>query len=254
MEPMKKKERRKYPRVRAASGAVADCRSEELASTADLHNLAIRVLDLCPKGACIVTTARLREGLPVRLEVSIPGESAKLRVHAEVRWSTSLGSEAGPEHVAHVAGLRFRKVQEAKGKAFQEMEREQTGVRKKDPRRRHRRFAPKDVRVDCLPVGFMTWLGVSSNLARGVKDLSQGGIQISSRRPLEPGSRVNVRLGFQQPPASVEVEGRVRWCERDTMTLPKTWFVGIVFGRISEKSAMDLDRVERFFTDQGRSY
>ena len=249
-----KKEQRKHPRVRPAKDAQVECRSEDVTSTADLHNLATRILDLSPKGACIVTTARLREGLPVKLEVSIPGSTARLSVHAEVRWSTSIGSEAGPEHVAHVAGLRFRKVNEAKGSTFEGVDRDRTNGKKKDPRRRHRRFVPKEVEVDCIPAGFLAWLGLASSPAHGVKDLSQGGIQIATRKPLEPERRVALKLKFRHPPATVEVEGRVAWCTRDTMSVEKRWFVGIVFGRITEKSAMDLDRVERHFTDEGRSY
>lgn len=248
------KERRKHPRVRPARDAKVECRGEETTSTADLHNLATRLLDLSPKGACIVTTTRLSEGLPVKLDVSIPGSTSRLSVHAEVRWSTSVGSEAGPEHVAHVAGLRFRKVKEAKGAAFASVGRPPSDGKRKDPRRRHRRFAPREVEVDCLPAGFLSWLGLASNTAHGIKDLSQGGIQIVSHRPLEPERRVDLRLTFRHPPGAFEAEGRVRWCTRDTMSVEKRWFVGIVFGRVSEKSAMDLDRAERHFTDQGRSY
>jgi Tfp pilus assembly protein PilZ len=248
------KERRTHPRVRPAKGARVECRSEEVTSTADLHNLATRLLDLSSKGACIVTTGRLREGLPVTLEVSIPGSTSRLNVHAEVRWSTSVGSEAGPQHVAHVAGLRFRKVREAKGSAFAAVDGAPADGRRKDPRRHHRRFVPRDVQVDCLPAGFLAWLGLASNAVHGLKDLSQGGIQIITRRPMAPGRRVTLRLAFRHPPGVFEADGRVRWCTRDTMSVQKRWFVGIVFGRVPGKSAMDLDRVERHFTDQGRSY
>jgi len=108
--------------------------------------------------------------------------------------------------------------------------------------------------VDCAPAGFLAWLGLASTPAQAVKDLSQGGIQIVTRKPLRPARRVALKLRFRHPPAAVEAEGRVLWCTRDTMSAEKRWFVGIVFGRISEKSAMDLDRVERHFTDGGRSY
>jgi Tfp pilus assembly protein PilZ len=253
MDDMKREERRKHPRVRPASNAQVELRSDELQSTAELHNLAIRLLDLSPKGACVVTSGRLREGLPVKLDVSIPGSASRLSVNAEVRWSTSIGAEAGAEHVAHVAGLRFRGVREAKGKAFETVE-PREGSRKKDPRRRSRRFAPRDVEVDCIPAGFMTWLGLAGNAARGVRDLSQGGLQIVSEKPIEAGRRVALKLSFRRPPATIEAEGRVRWCTRDTMSVKKRWYVGIAFGRLSEKSSMDLDRVERHFTDLGRSY
>lgn len=249
-----KQEQRKHPRVRPAKDAQVECRSAELNSTADLHNLAIKLLDLSPKGACVVTTGRLRQGLPVKLDVSIPGSPSKLSVNAEVQWSTSIGAEAGPEHVAHVAGLRFRGVREAKGPAFEGVERERTGGGKKDPRRRARRFAPRDVAVDCLPAGFLTWLGLAPNSARAVRDLSQGGLQIVSHKPLPTGRRVTLKLTFRHPPATIQAEGRVRWCTRDTLSLEKRWFVGIAFGRLSGKSAMDLDRVERHFTDLGHSY
>ena len=252
------KERRKYPRVRPAKDAQVECRSEDVTTTAELHNLATRLLDLSPKGACIVTTGRLREGLPVKLEVSIPGSPSRLTVHAEVRWSTSIGSEAGPQHVAHVAGLRFKAVKEAKGSSFEEEPHGngngKKNKKKKDPRRHHRRFVPKDVEIDCIPAGFLAWLGVAANAARSVKDLSQGGIQIVSRSPIDIERKVTVRLAFQNPPALIEAEGKVRWCARDTMSVEKRWFVGIVFGRVSDKSSMDLDRVERHFTDGDRSY
>ncbi|HEX7900681.1 MAG TPA: HEAT repeat domain-containing protein [Planctomycetota bacterium] len=73
-------------------------------------NLITRVIDVSAIGLCIVSTAALREGTALKVEISLPGAPAKHLVRALVRWSQAL--DANGER-AHVSGLEFESVIEA---------------------------------------------------------------------------------------------------------------------------------------------
>jgi hypothetical protein len=239
-------ERRRHDRERAKDASVA-CTSPGFAPPGSAsYNLAVRLLDTSATGACLVTKGRLREGVPVFVGIDLPRQGTRLMSKATVRWSTTVESKG---RTAHVAGLQFEKPLE------------QLAPRKvapappepppsKEPNRRHKRFVPETVDIVCLPRGLLRKLGVKSNSAKALKDLSLGGAQIISAEKLRPGEPVDLTLKFRYPAAEVKAEGVVRWCRRDTLSLEPRWNVGVVFKRIDPASDGRLRTVEAVFIDE----
>lgn len=239
-------ERRRHDRTSAKDAHIA-CTSGEFARPgSDSYNLAVRLLDTSASGACIVTKGRLREGIKVMVGVILPRKGTKVMSRAVVRWSTTVESRG---RTAHVAGLQFdRPVTElAPAKAPPT---ESEILRSKEPQRRHRRFSPEKVEIVCLPRGILRKLGVKSNSARSLKNVSLGGAQIVCSQRLSPGERVDLTLQFRYPATSVTAEGIVRWCRRDTMSLEPRWNVGVVFKQMDSTSNGRLRTVEAVFLDE----
>ncbi len=207
-------------------------------------NVARKLIDVSAKGACLVTSGRLRQGLPVSVELTVPGTKERVRLKASVRWSTTVESKG---RTAHVAGLEFD--QPAPALAQPGRRPDSGGFRGADPQRRHKRFHPPKAEVVCLPRDLLRAIGFKKNAGRALKDLSLGGAQIVSTRPLKPGQRVDLALSFRYPTVSVTAEGLVRWCRRDTLSLEKRWFVGVVFKQIDPASDSRLKTVEALLGD-----
>jgi hypothetical protein len=240
-------ERRKHPRTRAGGGFLITCVGAEfLGRASDHYNLATKLLDLSSRGLCLVSVGRLRPGLPVTVDVHVPGDGSRFRARAAVRWSETLEDKG---RTAHVAGLEFDKVLEARGATFEFISgwmshRAAAGT---DAQRRSKRFIPRDAAVACFPRGFLRLLGVRSNAALALRNLSRAGAQIVSDRKLRRGQRVELRLEFRQPRATCEIRGVVRWCRRDTMSLKRRWHAGIEFGALLEDDLALLRALERIF-------
>ena len=214
-------ERRKSSRKRPPEDAKVSVRAKGV-----IGNLAKKVVDWSAKGACLVTAERLRPG--AKVDLSISGGGVKMRAIASVKWSTTL---TRGDKSAHVCGLEIR---------------EPAPRRKVDPNRRHSRFPVKDeVLTDCRPETWLSSLGLGSSVAASVRDISAGGIRLSVGRKLKAGDRVTLRLVFSVPNTTVEAQGMVRWCRRDTLALKPRWDVGIIFRRVSDEMA--LRRVEKHF-------
>ncbi|MBV8881881.1 MAG: PilZ domain-containing protein [Planctomycetaceae bacterium] len=239
-------ERRRHGRVTAKDASVA-CTSAEFAKPgSDSYNLAVRLLDTSASGACIVTKGRLREGIKVLVGVIFPKQGARVMSRATVRWSTTVESKG---RTAHVAGLQFeRTVAELSPSKPTPTESEK--LRSKEPQRRHRRFTPEKVDIVCLPRGILTKLGVKTNSAKGLRNLSLGGAQIVSSEKLSPGDPVDLTLQFRYPATTVKAEGIVRWCRRDTLSLEPRWNVGVVFKQMDPTSDGRLRTVEAVFVDE----
>jgi hypothetical protein len=235
-------ERRRHNRVASKEASVA-CTSAEFAQPGtDSYNLAVRLLDTSASGACIVTKGRLREGIKVTLGIILP----RVMSRAVVRWSTTVESKG---RTAHVAGLMFdRAVSELSPPRPPATDSEK--LRSKEPQRRHRRFAPEKVDIVCLPRGLLTKLGVKSNSAKGLRNLSLGGAQIVCSEKLAPGDPVDLTLQFRYPATMIKAEGIVRWCRRDTMSLEPRWNVGVVFKQMDPASGGRLRTVEAVFVDE----
>ncbi len=223
------------------------CTSAEFTQPgSDSYNFAVKLLDTSASGACIVTKGRLREGIKVMVGIILPGKGTRVMSRAVVRWSTTVESKG---RTAHVAGLMFdRAVSEFSPPRPPATESEK--LRSKEPQRRHRRFIPEKVEIVCLPRGFLTKLGVKSNSARGLKNLSLGGAQIVSSQKLAPGDRVDLTLQFRYPATTIQAEGIVRWCRRDTLSLEPRWNVGVVFKQMDASSDGRLKTVEAVFVDE----
>ena len=240
------RERRRHDRSAVKDASVA-CTSAEFAQPgSDSYNLAVRLLDASASGACIVTKGRLREGVKVMVGVMLPWKGTKVMCRAVVRWSTTVESRG---RSAHVAGLQFDRAVSELAAPKKAPPTPSELLRSKEPQRRHRRFAPEKVEIVCLPRGLLRKLGVKSNSARGLRNLSLGGAQIVSSEKLKPGEPVDLTLQFRYPAATVKAEGVVRWCRRDTLSLEPRWNVGVVFKRMDGDSDSRLKTVEAVFVD-----
>lgn len=218
------------------------CTSAEFASPgSDSYNLAVRLLDTSASGACLVTKDRLREGIPVVVGIIFPQQKARVMSKAVVRWATTVESKG---RTAHVAGLEFeRPVDSLAPKASK-------NGPAAEPQRRHKRFAPEKVDIVCLPPGLLRKLGVKTNAAKGLKNLSLGGAQIVSSEKLNIGDRVDLMLSFRYPKTTVRAAGVVRWCRRDTLSLEPRWNVGVVFKEMDASAHGRLRTVEAVFLDE----
>jgi len=227
------RERRRHPRKRAVGDDIL-LRAAEGKDA--LFNLARRVVDLSPRGACVVTVGRLRPGLQVVANLKVPGTRLDVKLMGVVRWSTTV--ERGGRS-AHVAGLEFDQALASEGSPAPR--------RRKDFQRRHPRFVPTEVESEVVPQGLLARIGMKQSPALAVRDLSQGGLSVVCNEPLKAGKTVKLRLEFRITRSVVEAEGLVRWCRRDTLSLAPRWLVGIIFKRMPAKSDTELRRLERYF-------
>jgi hypothetical protein len=226
------RERRRHPRKRAVGNDIF----VRTADGQDGFNLARRVVDLGPRGACVVTVGRLRPGLSVIANLKVPGTRLHVKMMGTVRWSTTLERQG---RTAHVAGLEFdHSLAPEAGPS----------PRPRDLQRRHPRFAPKEVDPQLMFEGLLAMIGVRKpNLALAVRDLSQGGVSLLTEEPLKTGREVKIRLEFRITRSIIEADGVVRWCRRDTLAASPRWLVGVVFKRMPPKSDAELRRLERYF-------
>ncbi len=95
-------ERRHQTRVRAAAGLTLLCTSSEEGITT--KNLALRLVDISPKGACIGSAALLRTGMPVKVDLAMPQQGTRFSSRGVVRWVQTVQESGGD---AHLAGLEF---------------------------------------------------------------------------------------------------------------------------------------------------
>lgn len=241
-------ERRRYERFKPEDTYVLACYSAELGDLVpDPYNLATKLIDIGAKGVCMVTVGRLREGLPVHVDLTLHDSRTRIRSRATVRWSSTLESRG---RTAHVAGLEFDKVLEGARDRVEFLGVWMRGPARgatPEPVRRHKRFSPDHAKLSCFPRGLLSALGFRSEVGRGLKDLSLGGAQIVSRKRLRPGRRVDLVLEFRHPRSIIRAQGVVRWCRRDTLTLESRWNVGVTFTRLSPDDDDHLRGLEKIF-------
>src|SRR6185295_17755105 len=218
-------ERRRHDRVARKDASVAITSAEFAKAGSGTYNLAVKLLDTSASGACLVTKGRLREGIPVVVGIMLPRHGTRVMFKATVRWATTVESKG---RTAHVAGLQFERPVSELGPTIPTGGSSKT-MPSKEPQRRHPRFAPEQVDIVCLPRGILRKLGVKSNSARSLKNVSLGGAQIVVAEKLKPGELVDLTLQFRYPATTVAAEGVVRWCRRDTLSLEPRWLVGVVF-------------------------
>ena len=116
-----------------------------------------------------------------------------------------------------------------------------------EPVRAHKRFSPGEVTLVCLPRGLLRSFGLAANKGRQVKDLSRGGAQIICSQKLKPGQHVDLRLEFRRTELTLEAEGVIRWCRRDTTSLEPRYLAGVVFKNLPEGSERSLRAIEGAF-------
>lgn len=225
-------ERRRHPRIAPQVGYFLSCVCTEYPDRP--YSLSTRLLDISQSGARLETVGRLREKLPVQLDVRLPGEYARFRAWASVAWSTSF------KETHHVAGLRFERVEEAADEPLPE-----TAPRPAaEPRRRHRRFFPGRGDVTFTPRSLWTAVGFRArNRAVRLVDVCPGGVQLICDGRIEPGAVGDFTYDCSRPRVDVDAEARVVWCRRNTLILTPEWHVGLAFRRVADPSALKaLDR------------
>jgi hypothetical protein len=241
-------ERRHHPRVTARSTGEVRCTSRDAeAEGLAPHDLARKLIDVSAKGICIVTSGRLRPGLALSVDLNLPGVAHRKRLRGVVRWSTTVESKG---RTAHVAGVEFERADASLVPPEKESRSNTPStatIRALDPNRRHKRFQPERAEVTLLPRDLLRSLGFKRNSGKRVKDVSLGGAQIVSVRPLKPGAKVDLTIQFLYPQVSVSAAGVVRWCRRDTMSVEKRWFVGVVFKDLDPRSDLALKNAEDVF-------
>lgn len=241
-------DRRKHPRSPATPGTVCTCMHADFAGrSADHHNLAIRLLDIAPTGACVVTNGPLRRMSPVILDVTIPHALGRFKTRAQVRWSVTL--EKGGR-TAHVAGLRFERILDSWGdrRHLVGAGGEKESGASREPQRRWKRFSPKVTSLACDPHDLRRMLGMKSNPALLLLDLSRGGARIVCSKKLEKGSRADLSFELPSVQGRLSIETQVRWCRRDTLSLDPRWNTGLVFIRMSKEDEKRLEQAEQFHT------
>lgn len=227
-------ERRKYLRRKPDQGMqVAAQSATAVASggTTVRTNCAVKLIDVSDKGACIVTTGRLRVGAELVVRLSIDGTEDLYAAKAVIRWAQTW-THNGRE--ADVAGVEFMQVLEVRGQRFRSMAGWAGSVptAENDKRKQKRRLLESS-KVKCVVAGLFNALGMASNCATSLVDLSEGGCQIVATKKLEVGTRVKLTFGFQNPTVEVNITGEVRHSTRDTLTLDPKYSTGIAFGALS---------------------
>jgi hypothetical protein len=233
-------ERRRCPRTPPESTLVVTCCAAEEADGPP-YNVAQDLVDLSPGGACLVTAGRLREKLPVIVQIVAPRHSSKFRARGRVRWSRTVGPRS-----IHLAGVGFEEILEAQGDELRFLG-EPAPARTPEPRRRFKRFTPVVAEVTLVPRGLWRTLGLASNAGRRLKDLSLGGAQVLCSRPVRPGRLIELTLQILQPRLTLRAVGDVRWCRRDTLSLEPRWQVGIAFRHLAPGHEANLRTLEKVF-------
>lgn len=236
-------ERRRYPRVRPELGTVVTCYGAEFEKLpTGRTNLAVKAVDLGGKGACLVTIGRLREGLPVIVEISLPESHARLRARAVVRWSQTWVRES---REAHVAGVEFLEILEASGEKVQFMtqgcRRPPTAPTGPALRKEHQKALIQKTQVRYHPIGFWSAMGFRRVRRARLEEIGPDGFRLDCTEKWSPGRRLEVRLDFPSPPLSVLAKAEVLSCRRNTLVLEPHYQIELAIRDITPE---DRDRLQ----------
>lgn len=240
-----KTERRRYPRKKVSPSTTVFCFSTEFEVPAsNRNNLALKLVDVGGKGACIVTVGRLRENLPVQIEIAIPEAHERFRAKGVVRWSQTWTHNS---REANVSGIEFMEVLEASGEQVQFLaqgcRRPRAAPVGKDLKREHRQALLKEARVALRTRGFWSALGFSSEIQGRLADLTGTGFRMIAPRRLETGQRLDARLDFSSPRTFVSSEVVIQSCKRDTLVLEPKFEVEAIFANLPAESQANLEAI-----------
>ncbi len=239
-------ERRRYPRKKAGPNTVVACYGAGIDLPASRRiNLAVKAVDVGGKGACIVTVGRLREGLPLIIEIALPDAHERFRAKGIVRWSQTWVHKS---REANVAGVEFMEVLEACGERVQFLAqgcRKPAAPRGEELRREHRKSLLQQAELVCRPKGFWSALGFGCIITGRLAHLTPAGFRMISRTKLPQGKRVEVRMDFQSPRTFVAAEAEIRECRRDTLVLEPRYEVDAEFTKVLPENRERLDEVLR---------
>lgn len=241
-------ERRKYPRVKADPSFVLVCTNPDFETKkGGTPNLALKLLDLGPKGLCAVTVGRLREG--INLVVAIIAGDSRYKAKAQVRWSQTINHK-GRE--AHVTGMEFMEILEAYGEKVRFMTVWAKGASPEphpqvDYARDMRQSAIRSAQVLCIPKGFWGAIGMSSNVGKSLIGVKSGMVHIVCVKKLDEGQKVELRIDFQNPTTFVVGQAKVLSCKRNTMVLEPRFETELAFTEMSEEDRERWFDIQRTF-------
>jgi hypothetical protein len=238
-------ERRRHPRKKVSPSTTVFCFSTEFnVPASNRNNLAVKLVDVGGKGACVVTVGRLRESLPVQIEIAIPEAHERFRARGVVRWSQTWTHNS---REANVSGIEFMEILEASGEQVQFLTQ---GCRRPraapvgvDLKREHRNALLKETRVVIRTRGFWSAIGFSTETQGRLTDLTESGFQMVTPSRFETGQRLDARLDFTSPRSHVSSEIVIQSCRRDTLVLEPKFEVEAIFANIPAESQANLDGI-----------
>lgn len=161
-----------------------------------------------------------------------PSEPAPAPAPAELASEVETFAPAASEAAAHEA-LAF----ETPSAAAEKREEEPHEVEEEQPQEEHRASPRISVSVDIH-------LSSDSHFFSGLSgDISEGGLFLSTYRPLAIGSEVDLEFSLPGSEQAVHARGEVRWLREHSAHEPRG--VGIAFESLSED---DRERIHRFCT------
>jgi hypothetical protein len=195
-------------------------------------NLAIKLVDVGALGACFVSRHKLKPGAKVQMLVVRPEAGVRASVDARVRWVEPYAQDGV---AGHTVGVEFSKA--VPGLDFGAVRvKEEPTAHAPDAQRRHRRFPLKGAELVCVKRGGIArMLGIRRNVGLQIKDLSQSGAQIRSRRKLHPGQELDLELHLSDG-TEVTMGAVVRWCRRDTLSLKRSYLAGLHFHEVDSET------------------
>lgn len=242
------RERRQYSRTKPGAGYRIDCYSTDFRREgSSRHSLAIKFIDFSSKGACIVTPGRLRRGITLMVQVRHVEDRSRFKGKAVVRWSETLRRN-GKE--AHIAGLEFTDVLEARGERMTFLRQWARGLGLITPdeiRRKRKRAVLEKARVQMTPSSVMKAVGLPSNAAWCVVDLSESKVHLVANRRMKPGRAVSLKIQFGLPAVTVRAEGTVTYSERNLLSLEPRYPTEIKLTKLSDDDAARLRLVLKSF-------
>lgn len=94
--------------------------------------------------------------------------------------------------------------------------------------RAHARFRVNDAPAVVYPEKFLNKLGLArGNRAREAVNLSEGGVLVSLKKPIEEGTRVRLRVEVESFGDVIECAGEVKWCRPAAQE--GTYYAGLKF-------------------------
>lgn len=119
---------------------------------------------------------------------------------------------------------------------------------KREDLRRNPRFRVPDTKTEMYLQGFLARIGIGrTNEARVAVNLSEGGIMVSTRGKLAPGTKVQLRLEMEKFKDIIEAEGEVRWCYVSARNASE-YYTGIRFLKLAPADISKIGQMRAWFT------
>lgn len=241
------RDKRKFKRV-TYKGAKVLCFGADENRGANPYNYATHLVDVSLGGACVLSVGRLRPDARMILDVFFQQHQGGFRVPAVVRWSREV-THQGKQ--LYMSGLEFAARPEFTGRALDAVLGRagagiETKLRPAKPNRRKSDRVKVDVaEIECVPAGLLAGLGLASNVAKSLLDLSESGARFVSKKPLEAGKRFRLRVRIPRIGSALRMAAVVRWCREDKKD---RYLIGVEFEDVPEESRVILRSLEKWFS------